>query len=84
MMKGLVRDFVSFQKEKVFINLKKKNPNKDFVVMQMRHTRLGRFLLPEQVFMVIFCILPVIVTVCRTLDLLCTMNSSQAQLCPAA
>lgn len=48
MIKGLVRDFVSFQKEKVFINLKK-NPkqNKDFVVMQMRHTRLGRFILPE-------------------------------------
>lgn len=26
MIKGLVRDFVSFQKEKVFINLKKTKP----------------------------------------------------------
>lgn len=72
MIKGLVRDFVSFQKEKVFINLKKnpKNKPKVFVVMQMRHTRLGRFILPEQVLMVIFCILAVIVTVCTALDLL--------------
>lgn len=48
MIKGLVRDFVSFQKEKVFINLKKEKNNKGFV-MQMRHTRLGRLILPEQV-----------------------------------
>lgn len=60
MIKGLDRDFVSFQKQKVFMNLKKTKQNKDFVVRQMRHTRLGRFSLPEQVFMVIFCTLAVI------------------------
>lgn len=47
----------------------------------MRHARLGRFILPEQVFMVIFYILAVIVAVYRTLDFLCKMNSCQAQLC---
>lgn len=57
MIKGLVRVFVSFQKENVFITLKKK---KVFVVMQMTHTRLRRFILPEQVFTIIFCPLAVI------------------------
>lgn len=44
----------------------------------MRHTRLGRFSLPEQVFMIIFCTFAVIFIVCRALDLLCKMNSCQA------
>lgn len=51
-IKGLVRVFVSFQKEKVFINLKK--PNKVFVVMQTRHTRLEKFILAELVSVVIY------------------------------
>lgn len=45
MIKGLVRVFLS--------PLKKKK--KAFVVMQMRHTRLRRLTLPEQVVMIIFC-----------------------------
>lgn len=81
-IKGLVRVFVSFQKEKVFINLKK--TNKVFVVMQTRHTRLEKFILAEPVSMVIFCILAAIFMVCTALFLISKTNPCQAQLCPAA
>lgn len=72
MIKGLVRVFVSFQKENVFITFKKKI--KAFVVMQMRYTGLRRFGLSEQVFTIIFCTLAVIFIAYNALVLLCKIT----------
>lgn len=80
MIKGLVRVFVSFQKENVFITLKKKK-KKAFVVMQMTHTGLRRFILPEQVFTIIFCTLAVIFIVYSALVFVCKITLHQDQLC---
>lgn len=81
MIKGLVRVFVSFQKENVFIALKKRI--KAFVVMQMRHTRLRRFILPEQVFTIIFCTLAAIFVAYSANVLLCKITPHWDQLCHA-
>lgn len=79
MIKALSQSLFLFKKKMYLSSLKKKR--EAFVVMQMRHIRLTRLSLPEQVFTILFCTFAVIFVICSALVLLCKIKPDEDQLC---